>query len=104
MAMSREEIKTLIDSLSESTDGTRLDDYAVLVSEMNELADDRDRLTGRVDELEVKNGELKKENFKLFSRVGAKKEEEIVQENTPPAEDEKTDFLKDVINDKGRWI
>lgn len=103
MAMQRDELQGLISSLVEATDGSRADDYAVLVEEVNGLYDDRDKEASRADALEIKNGELKKENFKLFSRVGAPKEGTVVSPTVEEPEEEKEDYLKDILNEKGWW-
>lgn len=103
--MSREEFQTMFNSLLESSDGTRADDYAVIAQEVGEMYDETDKLNGRIDELETQNGALKKENFKLFSRVGAKKVDDTLPPIVGNGEDEEdsTDYLADILDDKGGW-
>lgn len=106
MAMSREELTTLLSNLTEASDGTRVDDYALMKSEIEELYDDKEKSQGRIDKLEQDNGALRKENFKLFSRVGQKQDDSSNvglkdKLNEEPQEEES--YLKDIINEKGRW-
>lgn len=106
MAMTKEELDTLITTLAEANGGDGLDNFAVLRTEVTELQDEQERLNGRISELEQQNGALKKENFKLFSRVGVPSGESQthVQEGQQEQDPEPEDYMKNIIDEKGRWV
>lgn len=104
--LSREERSQLIAKLLEASDGEHADDYALLQSDVTELEDEYDKQTGRCETLEQSNGALRKENFKLFSRIGkpnTKSEPELDTNEGNEDEDEGINYLEGALDEKGRW-
>lgn len=104
--MDFEEYMALLTSLAEASDGTRADDYATLKDYMTTTHDEALKDKASIESLEEKNGQLRKENFKLFSRMPTTKHDEPPSHQTDDFggdSDEPVTTLKDIVNDKGFW-
>lgn len=71
-----ERARELIKELMDASDGTRADDYAALLEDLNDRIDEAQKLAAQMDKANNSITLLKRENFRLFERVGA---------TTPPA-------------------
>lgn len=97
--------KELVKELMEQSDGTRADDYAALLEDLEDRITEKDKLEAQVKKVENANTLLKRENFRLFERVGASATRDT--ENDPNTdtdlekEKQPLDYLKGFIDNNG---
>ena len=97
--------RELVKELMEQSDGTRADDYAALLEDLEDRISEKDKLEAQVKKVENANTLLKRENFRLFERVGASGTR--VTENDPNTdtdlekEKQPLDYLKGFIDNNG---
>lgn len=96
--------RELVTELMKQSDGTRADDFAALLEDLEDRITEKDKLEAQIKKVENSNTLLKRENFRLFERVGASVDKE---ENNPDSdadsekEPQPLDYLKGFINDYG---
>lgn len=96
--------KEILSELLAVSDGTRADDYATLQVEFDDLQTELDRLTTANAKLTDANTVLKRENFKLFERVGASSIEEVETQEEELMEPETRNYLEDVVDKNGFFM
>lgn len=91
--------KEILAELLAASDGTRADDYATLSTEFEDMQAEEEKNKAAIQKLTEQNAALKKENFRLFERVGVASPPEP---DVPPTTPEPTkDYLKEVMDDHG---
>lgn len=96
--------RELVKELMEQSDGTRADDFAALLEDLEDRISEKDKLEAQIKKVENSNTLLKRENFRLFERVGASADKE---ENNPDSgadsetKKEPLDYLKGFVDNNG---
>lgn len=97
--------RELVKELMEQSDGTRADDFAALLEDLEDRISEKDKLEAQVKKVENSNTLLKRENFRLFERVGASgskaEENDLNTDTDPEKEKEPLDYLKGFVDDNG---
>lgn len=91
----------LLKDLLDASDGTRADDYATLLTEFGDMQAELDKQAAEITKITDANTALKRENFRLFERVGIHKEDEVIDTSVELVGEDPKDYLKDVMDEKG---
>lgn len=103
--ISKEEFKTLVDTIKEKLDETQQalisEDLLTVIANYTEAVDEVTNLGEKISKLETDNEELLKVNGKLFRKIGFENNEKEPVED--PTEVVKTaeEIIEDLIDEKG---
>lgn len=97
--------RELVKELMEQSDGTRADDFAALLEDLEDRIAEKDKMDAQIKKMENSNTLLKRENFRLFERVGTSAKDSNIELDTDTGVDvenkEPFDYLKEFIDNNG---
>lgn len=96
--------RELVKELMEQSDGTRADDFAALLEDLEDRIAEKDKMDAQIKKVENSNTLLKRENFRLFERVGTSVKDSDIEPDTGVDDNENKeplDYLKGFIDTNG---